>query len=153
MPDPPRLAADGTPWKRGGMLLVARLGLAAVFLIAGVGHFVAADEFLAQVPPWMPAPEAVVAVSGVVELALGLALVVVRGRWVPILGWVVAAFFVIVFPGNIWQFIEGRSAFGLDSDAARFIRLFMQPVLVVWALWATGAWSAWRARSHRAENS
>ena len=37
-------------------------------------------------------------------------------------------------------------AFGLDSDTSRLIRLFFQPVLVVWALWSTGAWAAWRAR-------
>jgi uncharacterized membrane protein len=128
---------------------IARLALGAVLLIAGIGHFVSADEFLAQVPPWMPAPEVVVAVSGVVEIILGLALVAAPSRWRPIVGWVVAAFFVIVFPGNIWQFIEGRAAFGLDSDPARFIRLLFQPILVVWALWATGAWSTgrqWLAR-------
>lgn len=114
--------------------------LAAVLLIAGIGHFLSHDAFLAQVPPWMPLPSAVVYVSGVVEVALGLALLlVVRHR--AAVGWVVAAFFVIVFPGNIWQFIEGRDAFGLDSDAARFIRLLFQPVLVVWALWCTQALS------------
>ena len=67
------------------------------------------------------------------------------------LGWIVAAFFVVIFPGNVWQFIEARDAFGLDSDVARAVRLIFQPVLVVWALWCTGAWSAaverWRARS------
>jgi len=128
---------------------LARLGLGVVLLIAGVGHFASADEFLAQVPPWMPAPEAVVAISGVIEIALGLALIAAPARWRPLVGWVVAAFFVIIFPGNIWQFLEGRAAFGLDSDAARFIRLLFQPALVVWALWATGAWTAarvWLAR-------
>jgi uncharacterized membrane protein len=145
--------ARGTgPWKCV-VVILARLALAAVLLVAGVGHFVAAEEFLAQVPPWMPAPQAVVAISGVMELALGVALILARGRYRPVVGWIVAAFFVVVFPGNIWQFIEGRSAFGLDSDAARFIRLFMQPVLVVWALWATGAWSAWRARSNSAQST
>ncbi len=134
-------------------MIVARLALAAVLLVAGIGHFVAADEFLAQVPPWMPAPQAVVAVSGVVELGLGLALILTRQRHLPVVGWIVAAFFVVIFPGNIWQFIEGRSAFGLDSDAARFVRLFMQPVLVVWALWSTGAWAAWRGRSNSAQNT
>ncbi|MBM3689939.1 MAG: hypothetical protein FJW80_09885 [Actinobacteria bacterium] len=120
------------------MPTVGRVGLAAVLLIAGIGHFLSHDAFLAQVPPWMPLPSAVVYVSGVVEVALGLALLlVVRHR--AAVGWVVAAFFVIVFPGNIWQFIEGRDAFGLDTDAARFIRLLFQPVLVVWALWCTGA--------------
>jgi hypothetical protein len=42
-----------------------------------------------------------------------------------------------VFPGNLAQFANQRSAFGLDTDAKRFIRLLFQPVLVVWALWAT----------------
>ena len=132
---------------------LARLALSAVLLVAGVGHFVAASEFAAQVPPWMPQPDLVVAVSGVVELALGLALIV-GGRHMPVVGWVVAAFFVVVFPGNVWQLIEGRDAFGLDSDLARAVRLLFQPVLVVWALWCTGAWSAatsaWRSRRARA---
>ncbi len=103
-----------------------------------------AEAFLAQVPPWMPGPAAVVAISGVVELVLGTALIVVPTRHRAKLGWVVAAFFVVIFPGNISQFVTGTDAFGLDSDQARLIRLFFQPVLVVWALWCTGAWTTWR---------
>lgn len=128
---------------------IGRLALAAVLIVAGFGHFTSADAFLAQVPPWMPAPEAVVAISGVVELILGTALIVIPRRWRPITGWVVAGFFVIIFPGNISQFVTGTDAFGLDSDLARFIRMLFQPLLVVWALWCTGAWSAWSARSAR----
>ena len=128
---------------------IARLGLGVVLLIAGIGHFASAEEFLAQVPSWMPAPEAVVAISGVVELLLGLALIATPARWRPIVGWVAAGFFIVIFPGNIWQFLEGRAAFGLDSDVARFVRLLFQPVLVVWALWATGAWTAMRDRRRR----
>ena len=56
----------------------------------------------------------------------------------------VAAFFVAVFWGNISQFLNGVDAFGLDSDAARAIRLVFQPVLVAWALWCTGAWGSFR---------
>ena len=128
---------------------LARLALGVFLLIAGVSHFVSFDEFTAQVPPWMPAPDFVIYASGVVEILLGLSLIVVRQHRA-IVGWVVAAFFVIIFPGNIWQFIEARDAFGLDSDLARAVRLLFQPVLVVWALWCTGAWTAareaWRAR-------
>jgi len=133
---------------------LARLILGVFLLIAGAGHFIARDEFTAQVPPWMPAPELVVYASGVVEIILGIALIVTRRR-LPIVGWVVAAFFVIIFPGNIWQYLEGRDAFGLDSDAARAVRLLFQPVLVVWALWCTGAWT-WardRLRARRAGQS
>lgn len=110
-------------------------------VFAGVSHFLRADEFRAQVPDWMPWPEAVVAVSGVIEIGLGLALALVnlpsRRRLV---GWLLAAFFVAVFPGNVSQFLTGTDAFGLDSDAARAVRLAFQPVLVLWALWSTGAW-------------
>ena len=125
-----------------------RWGLAGLLLVAGVGHFVAAAAFLAQVPSWMPAPEAVVWVSGVLEIGLAVSLLVVRGRRAT-LGWVVAAFFVAVFPGNVSQFLTQADAFGLDSDLARGVRLLFQPVLVVWALWCTGAWRSWR-RGRRA---
>jgi len=121
------------------------LGLFLIF--ASFGHFFSANEFLAQVPPWMPAPELVVLVSGVVELALGSAILFSPRKWLPIIGWVTAAFFLAIFPGNLWQFFEGRDAFGLESDAARLLRLFFQPILIIWALWCTGAFTTWRQRS------
>lgn len=62
------------------------------------------------------------------------------------MGWITAAFFIAVFPGNIEQFVRGTGAFGLDTDLARGIRLLFQPLLVLWALWSTGAWKAWRER-------
>jgi uncharacterized membrane protein len=113
-------------------------------LFAGIGHFSNAEAFLAQVPGWMPAPEAVVAISGVIELILGIALILAPQKYRAVVGWVVAAFFVMIFPGNISQFVTGTDAFGLDTDAARFVRLLFQPLLVVWALWCTSAWSQWR---------
>jgi uncharacterized membrane protein len=128
---------------------IARLVLGVFLFGAGIGHFTNSEAFLAQVPPWMPAPEAVVAISGVIELVLGAALVLAPKRYRSVVGWVVAGFFVVIFPGNISQFITGADAFGLDSDAARFVRLLFQPVLVVWALWCTSAWSHWRESRHR----
>ncbi len=133
---------------------IARVLLGASLVLAGVGHLtVARQEFQAQVPDFVPLdPDAVVLASGVVEIVIGLALLVVRRHrvWV---GLVAAAFFVAVFPGNISQWLTARDGFGLDSDAARFGRLFFQPVLVAVALWSTGAWDAlrhrWRARSRR----
>ena len=124
---------------------IGRLVLGLFLVGAGVGHFVDAEAFLAQVPPWMPAPEAVVAISGVIELLLGTALIVAPRRYRSAIGWTTAAFFVVIFPGNISQFVTGTDAFGLDSDAARFVRLLFQPVLVIWALWCTSAWTHWRS--------
>lgn len=124
---------------------VGRITLGAVLLLAGTSHLTfAREEFAAQVPPWVPVDtDTVVVGSGLVELALGGALIALPKHRVAV-GWVAAAFFVAIFPGNISQLVTRTDAFGLDSDRARAIRLVFQPLLVVWALWSTGAWKAWR---------
>ena len=129
--------------------VLARVLLGAFLFFAGIGHWTFSREtFQAQVPPWVPLdPDFVVLASGVVEIALGSALMLLP-RWRVPVGWVTAAFFVAIFPGNLAQWTEQRDAFGLESDAARVVRLFFQPVLIAWALWCTGAWKAWRR--HRA---
>ncbi len=126
---------------------LARWLLGAALVFTGTAHLTfARDAFVAQVPAWLPLPvDVTVVASGVVEITLGLALLVL-GRWRVAVGWIVAAFFVAIFPGNIEQFVRGTDAFGLDTDLARGIRLLFQPLLVIWALWSTGAWKAWRTR-------
>ena len=115
------------------------LGLALAY--AGVTHLTTSrTEFQAQVPTILKSwADFVVMASGVVEIVLGLCLVMLW-RYRVQMGWVVAAFFVAVFPGNISQYLNNIDAVGLDSDKARLIRLFFQPLLVMWALWSTGAW-------------
>lgn len=116
---------------------VGRWVLAGFLLVAGISHLAwNSDEFLAQVPGWVPVGASlVVVVSGIMEIALALALVVLPARRRQV-GWVVAGFFVAVFPGNISQFVTQTDAFGLDSDLARGVRLLFQPLLVLWALWS-----------------
>jgi uncharacterized membrane protein len=88
-------------------------------------------------------PDLVVVLSGVIKIGLGLALILLP-RYKVALGWITAVFFVLIFPGNISQYINQINAFVLDSDLARALRLLFQPVLVILALWCTGAWQAWR---------
>ena len=123
----------------------ARVTLGIALAYAGFTHLTSSRlEFQAQVPNWVPfSADFVVLASGVVEIVLGLALVFLVKYQVQV-GWVVAAFFVAIFPGNISQYVNGIDAFGLDTDRARLVRLFFQPLLVAWALWATGAWRAVR---------
>lgn len=143
---PAATTPSGSPVARGVVRAVVRWLLVALLATAGVGHFASAEAFRAQVPTWMPWPEFVIAASGVVELALAAALAFAPVRHRPLVGWVVAAFFVAIFPGNVSQYVTGTPAFGLDTDAARFVRLLFQPVLVVAALWSTTAWATWRSR-------
>ena len=120
--------------------LVARILLGAALIFAGIGHLTSLRvEFQAQVPVWLPLdPDFVVVASGVVEILLGIGLAS-WGRTVPMAGILAASFFIAIFPGNVNQYVEGISAFGLNTDQARLTRLFFQPVLVIWALWATSA--------------
>lgn len=122
------------------MRTLLRWLLAGSLVFAGLTHlFWGRKEFQAQVPDFTSAvmdKDAVVVASGAVEVMLGASLVVLpRSRRT--LGWILAAFFVAVFPGNLEQWAKKRDGFGLDTDEKRFGRLFFQPVLVAWALFST----------------
>ena len=121
--------------------------LLAIFLVyAGFSHLTFNRvDFQAQVPDWVPlSKDLVVILSGIVEMALGLGLAFWKNERVKF-GWALALFFILVFTGNIAQYINGNDAFGvLDSDGARLRRLFFQPVLIAWALWSSGAWKSWK---------
>ena len=118
---------------------IFRILLGVFLAFAGFSHLTFnRAEFLAQVPQWVPLnPDMVVILSGIVEISLGLSLIffLKQKRNVGILA---AIFFVLVFPGNISQYINHVNAFGLNTDALRLTRLFFQPLLVLWALWSTG---------------
>ena len=119
---------------------IARIILGLFMVFAGIGHLtIQRQEFQAQVPDWLPlSADLVVLLSGVVEILLGLAMILWRRRRVEV-GIALAVFYILVFPGNIAQYAEQRNDFGLDTDTKRLIRLFFQPVLILWALWSTGA--------------
>jgi len=117
-----------------------RIFLGLFMITAAIGHFTfQRTDFQAQVPNWVPLDkDLIVILSGIVEIALGLAMIFLTQYKVKV-GITLAIFYVLVFPGNIAQYLNGTSAFGLDTDQARLIRLFFQPVLIFLALWSTGA--------------
>jgi uncharacterized membrane protein len=119
----------------------ARLLLGATMVGAGVLHLTTQrQEFQAQVPDWFPVDEDLTVLgSGVAEIALGASFVAFP-RHRRLIGGLLAAFFVVIFPGNVAQYLEGTDAFGLDTDRKRLVRLFFQPLLVLWALYG-GGWS------------
>ncbi|MCE7039012.1 hypothetical protein [Dyadobacter sp. CY312] len=116
-----------------------RMLLGAALIFAGVSHLTSGRKaFQAQVPDFVPfKKDDVVVYSGIVEIALGTALVATPKRYRQEVGKTAAAFFTAVFPGNISQFVNHKNAFGLDTDTKRFVRLFFQPALVWWALACT----------------
>lgn len=119
---------------------IFRIILGLFMVMAAIGHLsFQRATFQAQVPDWIPlGKDLVVILSGIVELALGLGMIFWKQQRVKV-GIALALFYVLIFPGNIAQYLHHTNAFGLDTDNARLIRLFFQPVLLLWALWSTGA--------------
>ncbi|KRP30939.1 MAG: hypothetical protein ABS31_02415, partial [Actinobacteria bacterium BACL2 MAG-120507-bin38] len=117
-------------------LLQVLLGITLIY--TGTLHLTSQRlEFQAQVPPWLGLdPDFVVLASGYVEIALGISLLTLW-KFRREVGLATALFFILIFPGNIRQYIDGIDAFGLDADRKRAIRLLFQPLLVLWALWST----------------
>ena len=125
-----------------------RLLLGLFMTYAGYSHLThARQEFIAQVPTWLQfSPEFtdfVVLASGVVEITLGLGMLFLWKKRA-LVGALLALFYVAIFPGNINQYVNHIDAFGLNTDQARLIRLFFQPVLIFLALWSTGGWKCWK---------
>ena len=119
-----------------------QLLLGAFLLSAGTSHLGSNRiEFLAQVPTWLPLdPDFVVVASGLVEITLGVLLIttaLIFKKYRAHVGVIAGVFFILIFPGNINQYINQIDAFGLDTDTKRLIRLFFQPPLVIWALWSS----------------
>ena len=112
-----------------------------ILTYAGTTHLASnRQEFQAQVPTWLPLdPDFVVIASGIVEIILGISLLTLW-RYRTQVGLTVALFFILIFPGNINQYVNQIDAFGLNTDRERLIRLFFQPALVLWALWSTDSW-------------
>lgn len=119
---------------------LARILLGAFLTFAGTSHLTfARKDFQAQVPDWIPLDkDLTVILSGGAEISLGLALML-WAKQRKLTGVLAAMFFAAVFPGNISQYTQRRSAFGLDTDRKRFARLFFQPILIGIALFGSTA--------------
>lgn len=122
-----------------------RLLLGVFMTFAGFSHLTFNRlEFVAQVPTWIQfSPEFtdfVVLASGVVEMILGLGMLFLY-KYKGAVGILLALFYIAIFPGNLNQYFNHIDAFGLNTDSARLIRLFFQPILIFLALWSTGGYA------------
>ncbi len=114
-----------------------RRALAAVFVAAGVLHLAAPQIYDAAMPPSIPAPRAMIVVSGLAEVAGGVGLLVGRVRqWA---GWGVVALLVAVYPANVWVAVGADGPAWLPWARLPWARLPLQGVLVAAVLGASGA--------------
>jgi len=136
-------AAD--PADGAGVLARRKRGLSRLmgvtYAVAGVAHFLAPNAFARAVPPEFPRPRALVYLSGVAEVLLGVGMQFDRTRRAS--SWGIVALLIAVFPANVHmatddataEFVPDRLA-GV-ARAAAWVRLPFQAVLVLWAWWHT----------------
>jgi len=113
------------------------------YVVAGVLHFVVPELYVQIVPPILPAPLALVYLSGVAEIAVGIGVLIPRTRRYA--AWATIALLVAIFPANVYMAtsmvaIDGIGG-GDPSAAARWLRLPLQGVLILWAYWYTNTGS------------
>ena len=115
---------------------VLRVILAVCMVVAGVLHFAAPVPFIKIVPDLLPYPRAIVYISGVIEIGLGLALLMPPiSHWA---AWGLAALFIAVYPANINMAGNGIEISGVPNTWwFQAIRLPFQFVLLAWAYWYT----------------
>ncbi|MEF8806666.1 DoxX family protein [Natronomonas sp.] len=132
---------DGIPELLARLKLPLCYAMGGIYIIAGIMHFVVPESYVQIVPPYLPAPLALVYLSGIAEAALGLGVLHPRTR--PYAAWGLIALLIAIFPANVYMatsgvVIEGASAPIRDpSSLARWARLPMQVVLIAWAWWYT----------------
>ena len=114
--------------------MVARLALAILMTLMGVGHFLAPADFAAMVPAWLPAPHALVFVSGLAEVAGGVGLVMQPVQRAAAIGLILL--YIAVFPANINMAVNHISPRGMHlSNAMLWVRLPFQLLFIAWAWW------------------
>jgi len=110
------------------------------YVVAGVLHFVVPELYVQIVPPVFPAALALVYLSGLAEIAVGVGLLLPRIRRYA--AWATVALLVAIFPANVYMatsgvVVEGMPGGGDPSALARWGRLPLQGVLILLALWYT----------------
>jgi uncharacterized membrane protein len=122
--------------RRFDMRSAARVGLAIGMAFAGVAHLAMPEPFLQHLPPWTPAAEAVIFVTGVIEIALGAALLL-RQPWRRRAGLALAAYLVAVLPGNVYVAVADVDVDGQPGGWYPWLRLPLQALFIAWALWSS----------------
>jgi uncharacterized membrane protein len=108
-------------------------GLAAAFIaVAGVFHFLKPEMYLQIMPPYLPAPQLLVAVSGVAEIAGGIGLLIPSLRRAA--GWGLILLLIAVFPANIYM-VQHPGQFHF-APWILWARLPFQGVFMAWVWFA-----------------
>jgi len=122
--------------RRLSMRRAALVGMAVAMAFAGISHLLMPTPFVQHLPTWLPMREELIFLTGLLEIALGIALLLrrpLRRR----AGLALAGYFVAVFPSNVYVAIAGVDVEGQPGGAYPWLRIPFQLLFIAWALWST----------------
>jgi len=106
-----------------------------LFVGTGLMHFLKPRVYRRIMPPYIPAPEAMVALSGAAEIAGGVGLMTSSTRIRAASGWWLVATLIAVFPANLHMALNADDYAGLPGGRpALFARLPLQLAFISWVL-------------------
>ncbi|QHI34689.1 hypothetical protein IMCC3317_00320 [Kordia antarctica] len=109
--------------------LISLCAMSFLYCFAGISHFWKPKVFLSITPKWVPSPERVNIIVGIIEIVLGISLLFEATRSAAAIG--IIALLIAVFPANIRHFQKSRKKGKLVIPT--MIRLPLQLVLIYWA--------------------
>lgn len=113
---------------------VTRWLFGLLFVLAGVNHFVNPDFYVKIMPPYLPWHFALVIMSGIAEIGLGLALCNRRSSRAA--AWGLIALLIAVFPANV-HMATNAELYPTLAPGGYWFRLPLQGLLIAWAYWYT----------------
>lgn len=113
----------------------ARIAMALAFVVAGVSHFVTPTPFVQHLPTWVPYRHALIYLTGALEVAGGVALLV-AGRARPLVALGLALYLVVVFPANVYVAVADVAVEGQPGGWYQWARLPLQALFIAWVLWS-----------------
>lgn len=114
---------------------VAAVILGILFIFAGSMHFIRPVFYLRMMPPYIPAHELLVQISGICEILGGIGLIVPAMRRFAAFGLI--ALLIAVFPANIQMALHPELYRDIGPASAFYIRLPLQFVAIYLVWWSS----------------
>lgn len=106
--------------------------MGALYVTAGVLHFVATRRYAAIMPPYLPAHRTLVLISGLAEIAGGFGILCPIPAIQRAAAWGLVALLIAVMPANIYM-VTDHQKFAIIPLWAVWARLPLQLPLIYWA--------------------
>ena len=114
-----------------------RVAMSAMLLFTSIGHFKFKKGMAAMLPPFVPAREAIVLFTGVIEIVGAIGLLIPSTRHITAICLII--FFVLILPANIYASMKNLNyeTGAYDGNGMKYLwfRVPLQVIFILWVYW------------------